>query len=53
MAHSACVPARRSTRSAAPAPASAEQALQFAEALARSCSRALGETVAGVTCTAP
>jgi hypothetical protein len=48
MAHSACVPPSRSPRSDAPAAASAEQALQFAGALARSCARALGETVAGV-----
>jgi hypothetical protein len=48
MADSSCVPPSRSRRSAAPAAASAEEALQFAEALARSCSLALGETVASV-----
>jgi hypothetical protein len=48
LAHRARVPPSRSTKSAAPPAASAEQALQFAETLARSCSRALGETVAGV-----
>ena len=48
MAQSARVPPSRSTECAAPPAASAEQALQFAETLARSCSRALGETVAGV-----
>jgi predicted nucleotidyltransferase len=48
MAQSAGVPRSRSTRSAVPSAAPTEQALQFAETLARSCSRALGETVAGV-----
>jgi hypothetical protein len=38
----------RSTRSAVPSAASAEEALHFAEALAHSCSGALGETVASV-----
>jgi hypothetical protein len=48
MAHSACVPPRRLPRFVAPVAASAEEALRFAEALAHSCSHALGETVAGV-----
>jgi hypothetical protein len=48
MAHSACVPPSRSTRSSVRSAASAEQALRFAEALTDSCSRALGEIVAGV-----
>jgi predicted nucleotidyltransferase len=48
MAHSAWVPPSRSTECAAPAAATAEEALEFAGALARSCSHALGQTVAGV-----
>jgi hypothetical protein len=47
MAHSAWMPPSRSFGSI-PAAASAEEALRFAERLARSCWRALGETVAGV-----
>jgi len=46
--HSACVPPSRSTRSTTAATASAEEALRFAEMLARACSRALVETMAGV-----
>jgi hypothetical protein len=46
--HCACVPPSRSTRSTTAATTSAKEALRFAAALARSCSRALGETVAGV-----
>jgi hypothetical protein len=40
--------AQPSTGAAGPAAVSAEEALRFAEALARSCARALGEAVAGV-----
>jgi hypothetical protein len=46
--HSACVPPSRSTRSTTAATASTKEALRFAEALARSCSRPLEETIAGV-----
>jgi hypothetical protein len=42
------VPPSRPTGPATPAAASAEEALRFAETLARSCSHALGEQVAGV-----
>jgi predicted nucleotidyltransferase len=48
MARSAWVPPSRTTECAAPAAATAEEALEFAGALARSCSQALGQTVAGV-----
>jgi predicted nucleotidyltransferase len=48
MTHSGYVPPSRRTNSAAPSAASAKEALRFAEMLARSCSQALGETVAGV-----
>ena len=49
MAHRAGVPRSRSISSAVSSAAPAEQALQFAGTLARSCSRALAETVAAPT----
>jgi Domain of unknown function (DUF4111)/Nucleotidyltransferase domain len=48
MTHSGYVPTSRPTSSAAPSAASANEALRFAELLARSCSQALGEAIAGV-----
>jgi hypothetical protein len=48
MTHSGYVPTSRPTSSAASSAASANEALRFAELLARSCSQALGEAIAGV-----
>jgi Domain of unknown function (DUF4111)/Nucleotidyltransferase domain len=47
-AHSEGVPASRSIGATVPSAASDAEALGFAELLARSCGRAIGETVAGV-----